>query len=218
MNHDDVVAAITVLREVIVVRDDDMPLAMTGNGCLVVMLQPADSMHKIVIRNDDLLNTGKPIRIALADLYSAHDAEAQEMVELVNLARQLEGASNCAPLRWRDDLAAVADAHSADMIRRHFMAHVNPDGKNPAARLADARIRYSAYGENIAGGPTGLPMPNPERGIMTGYPSVQQAHIGLMNSPGHRENILSPLFTNIGIGIMSNLDGTLVITQVFVHP
>ena len=48
------------------------------------------------------------------------------------------------------------------------------------------------------------------------HPSVHSAHQGLMNSPGHRANILNPSFTEIGIGIRRKGNGQYYITQMFI--
>jgi uncharacterized protein YkwD len=60
---------------------------------------------------------------------------------------------------------------------------VNPDGKDPFARMEDAGIKFLVAGENLALAP-----------------NVDLAHEGLMNSPGHRANILTAEFGKVGIG------------------
>jgi uncharacterized protein YkwD len=81
-------------------------------------------------------------------------------------------------------LRAAANAHSRDMARRRFCAHVNPDGVTP-----EERMRAAGYprpgGENVAQG-----QPNPHA-VMTAW----------MKSPGHRANILNPDFATIGVGV-----------------
>ena len=51
-------------------------------------------------------------------------------------------------------------------------------------RMRDGGVRFGAAGENLALAPT-----------------VQVAHDGLMNSPGHRANILNPRYRRVGIGV-----------------
>jgi len=99
--------------------------------------------------------------------------------------------SDCAPnLKWSDDLAAVAYAHSKDMCERDFFAHDNPDGKSPFDRMEDDGISFVSAGENLAAG-TNL--------------SMETANDMWMDEPvcvhNHRSNLLSRLFTHIGVGV-----------------
>ena len=66
---------------------------------------------------------------------------------LVNAERAKVGKP---PLDWNDSLLGVARAHSMDMSNRGFFSHINPDGKGPGDRLANAGIQYDAVAENIA--------------------------------------------------------------------
>ena len=84
-------------------------------------------------------------------------------------------------------LSEVARAHAKDMWERKYFSHYSPEGKDVGDRLNEANIKYSFAGENLALAPT-----------------VQTAHTGLMNSEGHRENILEPRFKRIGIGVIDN--------------
>jgi uncharacterized protein YkwD len=120
------------------------------------------------------------------------------MFELVNRDRAKHKAP---PVAWRDDLADVARAHSLDMKTHRFMAHESPRTGKPKDRLVKARIAFRGAGENIAIGRT-----------------VEHGHAMLMASPKHRENMLNPAFTHLGVGIHRNDNGWLVITQVFLTP
>jgi uncharacterized protein YkwD len=107
-------------------------------------------------------------------------AEAR-MLELVNRERTERGLK---PLQMDETLREVARQNSRDMFQRGYFAHENPDGLSPFDRLRQGGARFRAAGENIALAPT-----------------LEVAHNGLMNSPGHRENILNPAFGRIGIGV-----------------
>lgn len=122
------------------------------------------------------------------------DAEA-EMLGLLNIERTRRGLP---PLKTDPAIVGVARRHSADMLERGYFGHVNPDGMDPAARADAAHIVYGTYGENLAYAP-----------------DVRIAHDGLMNSPGHRANILSPLYRRIGIGIQDAGIYGLMITEDF---
>ena len=106
----------------------------------------------------------------------------EKMIELVNEERSKQGLKN---LKADPELTAVARAHSRDMFVRGYFSHYTPEGKDPFDRMRAAGIKFLVAGENLALAQT-----------------LSIAHQGLMNSPGHRENILRPGFGRIGIGIL----------------
>lgn len=122
-------------------------------------------------------------------------ASEQKMFELVNQERVKNGVE---PLVWSQNLAEVGRAHSKDMFERGYFSHYSPEGKDVGDRLADAGIAYTYAGENLALAP-----------------DVIRAHNGLMNSEGHRRNILDPAFTKIGIGAIDGGVYGKMFTQVF---
>lgn len=122
------------------------------------------------------------------------DLEAQ-MLELLNAARAEQGL---APLASDPAAAQVARRHSEDMFERGYFSHLTPEGEDPFDRLRAGRVRFSSAGENIALART-----------------MPQAHQGLMDSPGHRENILRRSFGRVGIGIVDGGRHGLMVTQNF---
>lgn len=118
-----------------------------------------------------------------------------EMLRLVNDER---AANGLAPLEADPELAEVARRHSADMFARGYFAHNTPEGKSPFDRISESKIRYGTAGENLALAP-----------------SLQIAHTGLMNSPGHRANILRSKYGRVGIGILDGGKRRLMVTQNF---
>jgi uncharacterized protein YkwD len=119
----------------------------------------------------------------------------ERLLELVNAERAKAGLK---PLRADPALAEVARAHSGDMFARAYFSHVTPDGHDLVDRMRRARLGYLAAGENLAFAPT-----------------LSGAHQGLMNSPGHRANILRPQFGRVGIGIVDGGVHGLMVTQNF---
>jgi uncharacterized protein YkwD len=117
------------------------------------------------------------------------------MLEMVNTERTSRGLK---PLKPDTDLAEVARAHSRDMFARGYFSHVTPDGKELSHRIRRAKLGYLMAGENLALAPT-----------------LAGAHQGLMNSPGHRANILRPQFARLGVGVMDGGRHGLIITQNF---
>ena len=132
----------------------------------------------------------------------------RQMLVLVNNDRLnpetfAETDGRARPLKWNESLAAVARAHSRDMLEQRFFAHVDPDGRTFSTRINDAGILWQAAGENIAI-----------------YETVMAAEAAFMNEPrfqhNHRANILNTSYTDVGIGIAQAPDGSLYITQDFV--
>lgn len=119
----------------------------------------------------------------------------QQMLDLVNEERIANGLQPLAP---DPELTEVARRHSADMFNRGYFAHDTPEGLTPFNRMRDANVRFLVAGENLALAPT-----------------VSVAHTGLMNSPGHRANILRPQFGRVGIGIMDGGMRGLMVSQEF---
>jgi uncharacterized protein YkwD len=126
-------------------------------------------------------------------------AEEKAIVEMTNKARAKEGLE---PLKVNPLLCKVARAHSANQAAQGKMAHVL-DGKKPADRVKEAGYEYRAVGENVAMG----------QGI-----SLEEIFQGWMDSKGHRENILRPVFREIGVGVARNDKGEVYYTQVFGAP
>ena len=120
--------------------------------------------------------------------------EAQ-MLQLINEERQKHGLK---PLQADAEMQQVARAHSQDMFAKGYFAHDNLEGKDPFDRMRAYNIRFTAAGENLALAQT-----------------VEIAHVNLMNSPGHRANILNPSFGRVGIGILDGGFYGLMISQEF---
>lgn len=109
---------------------------------------------------------------------------------LINRERQARGLG---ALRMSRTLARPAQRHSADMAARRYFSHTSPSGTTMGARIARSGYtrggRGHVIGENIAWG--------------TGAVSTPASIVrGWMNSPGHRANILSPRYREIGIGVV----------------
>lgn len=113
---------------------------------------------------------------------SVDEVSEGKMLELINSERVKVGAR---PLVSDQTIVAVARAHSRDMWERGYFSHTNPDGEDPFGRMREGGVSFLAAGENLALAPT-----------------VEFAHEGLMNSEGHRRNILDPNFGRVGIGVI----------------
>ena len=134
-----------------------------------------------------------------SDLQLTPDPVAErQMFDLVNEERTSAGLP---ALAWDDRLVPVGRAHSEEMFKLKYFSHTSPVAGSPFDRLKAAGITYTRAGENLAYAQ-----------------SVTIAHRGLMESQGHRENILRPEFTRIGIGVISAGPYGRMFTQMFVTP
>jgi len=152
----------------------------------------ARTMNLLTIRPDSDEKVTLPFKVE--NPRPRPDLEKQ-MLDLVNQERQAAGLN---PLAADPELTVVARQHSTDMFARGYFAHDTPEGKSPFDRMQQAGVRFLTAGENLALAPT-LPL----------------AHTGLMNSPGHRANILRPQFGRVGIGVMDGGMRGLMISQEF---
>lgn len=106
------------------------------------------------------------------------------VLELINDERQDQGL----PAYTTDSrLRSAALVHATDMACNDFFSHTGSDGSSPADRVSAQGYSWSSVGENIYAG-------------SGSYGSPSSAFQGWMNSPGHRANILSSTFTQIGVG------------------
>ncbi len=125
----------------------------------------------------------------------------QRILALVNRDRRRAGVPE---LTWDERAANVARGHSAEMHQTKNVAHISPTTGSAADRVRVANIRTGAVLENVA----------------RAY-GVREAHDGLMNSPGHRANLMSTLATHLGIGVDfgDEISGRreLFVTQVFIR-
>lgn len=95
---------------------------------------------------------------------------------------------NLTVLKWDDQVRETARKHSQDMADQNYFSHTNLEGLSPFDRMSKDHISFTMAGENLA----------------TGQFSSIFAHEGLMNSLGHRENILRPEYRNLGVGVAFN--------------
>jgi uncharacterized protein YkwD len=152
----------------------------------------AETLNLLTIRPESNERVTLPYQVAASR--ARPELEAR-MLDLVNSERVAVGLR---PLAADSELTEVARQHSADMFARGYFAHSTPEGEDPFARMRQAHVTFLTAGENLALAP-----------------SLQIAHTGLMNSPGHRANILQPAFGRVGIGIMDGGIHGLMVTQDF---
>lgn len=120
----------------------------------------------------------------------------QQMINLVNKERQ---KNDLPGLQAELEVTRVARVKSQDIVENNYFSHNSPNYGSPFDMMKSFGIDYLHAGENLAGNS-----------------SVDNAHTALMNSSGHRKNILSPDYTHIGIGIKPSDKYGYVYTQMFI--
>lgn len=115
---------------------------------------------------------------------------ARSTVCLLNKQRKARGLRE---LRLNPRLSSAARFHSRDMVAKRYFDHVSRGGKDVVDRITRtgylSRVRSWIVGENLAWGSGGLSTP-------------KQIVKSWMHSPGHRQNILTSRFREIGIGVV----------------
>jgi len=104
-----------------------------------------------------------------------------QVIALINNERANAGV---APLSAQGQLGSAARGHSQDMACNGFFSHTGSDGSSPSQRISRQGYHWSAIAENIA----------------AGYGDPASVVVGWMGSQGHKENLLNPDYTEVGIG------------------
>jgi len=136
-----------------------------------------------------LLVLAVPPRVAAKPLLSE-----KQIFDQLNQERQKAGLPI---LEWNDLLAEAARSHSQMMAENDKLAHQLAGEPPLQERIALQGVRFTRAGENIA---------------LTGY--VEDVHLALMTSAGHRANMLNPKYNAVGIGVIEQ-NGKIYVTQDF---
>lgn len=127
---------------------------------------------------------------------------ATELLSLTNYEREKK---QLAPLTLNQQLAEAADLKAHDMFAKDYWSHNAPDGTTPWYFIQQSGYNYLYAGENLA------------RGFTTSEETVS----AWMASPSHRENILSPNYTEVGFSIatgkLTGID-TVLVVEMFGNP
>src|SRR5262249_10213697 len=118
----------------------------------------------------------------------------QQLFQVLNAERERNGLEK---LEWNARLAAAAQAHTEELARHGDLSHVVQGELPLEQRVGATGERFDAVAENVAAAD-----------------SVDDAHLGLMHSPGHRANILAAKYNAVGIAVVRVKDRVYV-TQDF---
>lgn len=114
---------------------------------------------------------------------------AEQLFRLINMERTLEDLE---PLTWDEQLAKVATGYACRMVEGKFFSHVDPETwTGPDDRLITAGYEFLIMGENLALGQT----------------TALEVLDDWMESPAHRDNILSGEWTHVAIGVRTDANG-----------
>jgi hypothetical protein len=122
--------------------------------------------------------------------------------DLVNLTNQKRAEAGLPLLTLNDQLSQAAGAKAQYMFSHNFWAHNAPDGTTPWVFIKNSGYEYVYAGENLA----------------RGFSTAPDAVTAWMASPGHRENILSPNYKDIGFAVATGSltgDETILIVEMF---
>lgn len=123
----------------------------------------------------------------------------EEIIDLTNKEREAAGVGQVVP---DPALTQAALSKASYMVAKNFWAHTAPDGTEPWKFITDAAYQYRYAGENLA------------RDFATSESAVK----AWVNSPSHKENLLSSRYRDIGVAVVrGELDGvqTTLVVQFF---
>lgn len=174
-------------------------------------VKPGDTMWKIAsryqvgiseiiaanpqVRNPAMIYPGQKLNIPSVTTTS----QENEVIRLVNVERSKAGLPALST-NWQ--LCRVARYKSADMANKGYFSHTSPTYGSPFQMMQNFGLKFTSAGENIA----------------YGQRTPSQVMTDWMKSPGHRNNILSRSYSQIGVGLAKNSSGVCYWTQQFIHP
>jgi len=156
-----------------------------------------NSSSKILITTQIILGITLLIATLRVDLNI--EGLKAEIIDEINLQRSLNGLNR---LQRNSKLDSAAQKHSEDMASRNYLDHTTPEGLKPEDRVEKVNYTFRLLGEIL------------QETAITDAEKIVQAWL---QSRSHREIILNPYFTEIGIGIAVR-NGILKITVIMAVP
>jgi uncharacterized protein YkwD len=209
------IASVAAGSSVTVNGDIEIPATVpAGTYYLGMIIDPANKIRE-TSEGNNIAFSGAPIRIT--QTVPGTPVELQVESAILKYTNQERVDEGLIPLVEDAVLTSVARAHSLDMKERDFCSHTNPDWLSPFQRMATAGYHYTMAAENIAATSSFTLESDPDE---VGRYIVQEMW---MQSTGHRENILSASYTEIGIGVVYESDRSsspygFIATQEFARP
>ena len=176
----------------------DTPLSVKADPTPAEPSTPTEASSKPSAptgNEETTIKTATPKAVPTTDFVTME----QQIVALVNDER---AAIGLAELKVNDSLAGVAETKAEDLRDQNYFAHQSPTYGSPFDMMKQFSISFSTAGENLAKG-----QKTPEE-VMNDW----------MESSGHKANILNSAYTEIGVGYVTNNDGTTYWVQQFIRP
>jgi hypothetical protein len=132
----------------------------------------------------------------------ATNIDVNQILVLTNEERAKLGLE---PLQANEKLNQAALAKAQHMFNEQYWAHTSPDGLAPWSFIKETGYVYKYAGENLA----------------RDFDTTREMLVAWMNSPTHKENIINPNFTQIGLAVVNgNFKGfnTTLVVQMFASP
>lgn len=172
----------------------------------VVTEQPTQAPAPTATKAPQPTPTRQPATVAPTKTPSSNDgdyttgsisAQEQNAAQLLNADRAANGLG---ALTLDPQLCSLARMKSKDMSDNHYFAHTSPTYGSAADLLRANGYAFTSVGENIAH-----------------HATVLKAQAAFMSSDGHRRNILGSQWTKMGIGVWTDAQGFVYVTQLFVR-
>lgn len=174
-------------------ENENLPLILSYKGFIITLIIGLVTLSPIIYTQSKFFASIIP---------PPKTFQEKDVISLVNQSREVSGLNR---LQESPQLNEAARKKAEDIFRRQYFSHVTPDGMQPWYFLETTGYHYAAAGENLA----------------KSFVMAEDAHRAFMVSPGHRANILSPLYTELGVFVKSgvlNQEPTIVVVQFFGQP
>lgn len=165
-----------------------------------------NSTDGIAVLNHPLyLQDNFPLLPDFADLREAPNANrkisiSREKTILLRLINEFRLSQNLPAVALNEEISAFAQNYANTMATQNFFAHVDPSGRDPDARRIIFGLQMPV-GENLARDTT-----------------TESAHAGLLRSAGHRQNLLDPDWTQVGLGIAESNNSLIFVEEFSADP
>jgi uncharacterized protein YkwD/uncharacterized membrane protein required for colicin V production len=142
----------------------------------------SEALNFLTVKPDSDETVQLDFKLSSSQIHEDPESE-QQMFKLINQERTKRGLN---ALTFDPKLQELARNYGRVMLENGFFSHVSPiDSSSPGDRAEAMGVEYQVLGENLAFAP-----------------DVYLAHQGLMNSPGHRANILGADYGKVGVGVI----------------
>lgn len=137
--------------------------------------------------------------------YRTAREQAMTSNALLEISNQDRISAGLPPLRFDPRLEKAAMAKAQDIFQKRYFSHFSPDGDAPWDFIKNQGFPYLVAGENLA----------------INYTSPYELANDFLQSPSHRENLLSPFFSHAGMAVVTGIyqgEPAVVVVQMFARP